>query len=59
MHALQIQNIKRNVVKKANIDELNQEINSQEKNEEIVENVENVENVEIVENVENIVVNNL
>ena len=54
MHALQIQNIKRNVVKKANIDELNQEINnSQGKNEEIEKNEE------IVENVENIIVNNL
>ena len=46
MHALQIQNIKRNVVKKVNIDELNQEINSQETD----ENIENQVNKIVVNN---------
>jgi hypothetical protein len=45
MHALQIQNVKRNTVKKASINELNSEINVSEKvtNETLVDNKINVE----------------
>jgi len=52
MHALQIQNVKRNVVKKASINELNAEMHTTEK---VTDEKELNTNGSIVENVNNTV----